>query len=148
MNYYDILKVSKTASQQEIRTSYKKLIKKYHPDIYKGNHEYAEKITKELNDAYTTLSNLESRKEYDLSLEEQNIHIPEQQYYQNIVTEDKIQQKQTLEQILRKKIYNIVDEKTKSMSQKSKVLMIIVIILIALLLMLLAIQDFINVVKL
>ena len=86
MNYYDILKVSKTASEQEIRASYKKLIKKYHPDIYSGNHEYAEQITKELNDAYKVLCNSESRKEYDLSLEEPISFTPPQTY-KNVVTE-------------------------------------------------------------
>lgn len=148
MNYYDILKVSKTASEQEIRASYKKLIKKYHPDIYTGNHEYAEQITKELNDAYTVLSNSESRKEYDLSLEEPISYSPPKQPYKNVVTEYEEPPKETIEQILRKKIYNIVDEKTKNMSKKSKTLMVISVILIALLLTALAIQDFINVIQL
>ena len=148
MNYYDILKVSKTASEQEIRASYKKLIKKYHPDIYSGNHEYAEKITKELNDAYTILSNSESRKEYDLSLEDPISYISPQPTHKNIVTEYNEPPKETIEQILRKKIYKIIDEKTQKMSQKSKILMVIIIILIALLLMALAIQDFINITRL
>ena len=75
MNYYEILKVSKNASQQEIRDSYIKLIKQYHPDIYKGSKAFAEKTTKEINDAYDVLSVPERRREYDLSLEP-----PEPQY--------------------------------------------------------------------
>ena len=65
MNYYDILGVRKNASQEEIKNSYKKLIKKYHPDIYKGDKTFAEKKTSEINVAYETLCNEETRKEYD-----------------------------------------------------------------------------------
>lgn len=156
MNYYEILKVSQTASQQEIRDSYKNLIKKYHPDIYTGNHEYAEKITRELNDAYKTLSNEETRKEYDLSLmppETNNSHTSYSNYsyaYKNnykpshnkMEYEEKIQE--TLEEKMKKKIYNIVDKKTSNMSKESKILMIIIIIVFALFCFAMSIQDYIN----
>lgn len=65
MNYYEILGVKKDASQKEIKDAYKKLIKKYHPDIYPGDKHFAEKKTQELNSAYDVLSNKDSRLAYD-----------------------------------------------------------------------------------
>ena len=65
MTYYDILGVKRTASSGEIKNAYKKLIKKYHPDIYNGDKEFAEKKAKEINIAYDTLSDETKRKEYD-----------------------------------------------------------------------------------
>ncbi len=65
MNHYDTLGVSKNASQKEIKNAYKKLIKKYHPDIYPGDKTFAEKKTQEINEAYDILSNEETKKSYD-----------------------------------------------------------------------------------
>lgn len=65
MNYYEILGVKKTASQEEIKKAYKNLVKKYHPDIYKGDKNFAQKKTAAINVAYEILSNPESKKEYD-----------------------------------------------------------------------------------
>jgi curved DNA-binding protein CbpA len=65
MNYYEILKVSKNASDSEIKSSYKQLVKKYHPDLYVGDKEFAEKKIKEINEAYDILSNSEKKLEYD-----------------------------------------------------------------------------------
>lgn len=65
MNYYEILGVRKTASQGEIKKAYKNLVKKYHPDIYKGDKTFAEKKTSQINIAYDVLSNPQSRQSYD-----------------------------------------------------------------------------------
>lgn len=65
ITYYDILEVSKNASNNEIKKSYKKLVKKYHPDVFKGDTNIANEKIKELNEAYETLSNLELRRSYD-----------------------------------------------------------------------------------
>ena len=65
ITYYDILEVSKNASNNEIKKSYKKLVKKYHPDVFKGDTHIANEKIKELNEAYETLSNLELRRSYD-----------------------------------------------------------------------------------
>lgn len=65
MNYYDILGINQNASQKEIKNAYKKLIKKYHPDIYNGDKSFAEKKTQEINQAYDILSNPETKKDYD-----------------------------------------------------------------------------------
>jgi molecular chaperone DnaJ len=63
-NYYDILGVSKTASQDEIKKAYRKIAIKYHPDKNQGNKEAEEKF-KEASEAYSVLGDAEKRKEYD-----------------------------------------------------------------------------------
>lgn len=51
-NYYDILGVSKTASPTEIRTAYKKMAMKWHPDRNRNNQHQAEEKFKEISEAY------------------------------------------------------------------------------------------------
>ncbi|MDR2520158.1 MAG: DnaJ domain-containing protein [Eubacteriaceae bacterium] len=67
MDYYKTLGVKRNASQDEIRTAYKTLAKKFHPDIYKGDKAFAERIMQEVNVAYDTLSDAQKREMYDLS---------------------------------------------------------------------------------
>lgn len=64
-NLYEILNVSKNASQDEIKKSFRKLAMEYHPDKNSGNKEFEEKF-KKINEAYTVLSNEETRKTYDM----------------------------------------------------------------------------------
>lgn len=68
MTHYEILGISKNASQEEIKSAYKKLIKKYHPDLYQGDKSFAEKKAKEINAAYDVLSDENKKAEYDLSI--------------------------------------------------------------------------------
>jgi molecular chaperone DnaJ len=63
-NYYDILGVGRSASTEEIRNAYRKLARKYHPDINPGNKE-AENKFKEISVAYDALSDPDKRKLYD-----------------------------------------------------------------------------------
>ena len=63
-DYYEVLGVSKSASDDEIKKAHRKLAKKYHPDLNKDNPEAAEKF-KELNEAYEVLSDKTKRQKYD-----------------------------------------------------------------------------------
>jgi molecular chaperone DnaJ len=63
-DYYDILGVSKDASKEEIKKAYKKLAKKYHPDLNKSDSEAADKF-KEINEAASVLGDEKKRAHYD-----------------------------------------------------------------------------------
>jgi curved DNA-binding protein len=65
MDYYKILGVNKTATQEEIKKAYRKLAQKYHPDKAKGDKKEAEEQFKKISEAYAVLSNPEKRKEYE-----------------------------------------------------------------------------------
>ena len=67
-NYYEILGVDKKASADEIKSAYRKLAMKYHPDRNQGNAEAAERF-KEINEANETLSDEQKRAAYDYELE-------------------------------------------------------------------------------
>jgi curved DNA-binding protein len=64
IDYYKILELHKTASEADIKSAYRKLARKYHPDVNPNNKE-AEKKFKEINEANEVLSDPEKRKKYD-----------------------------------------------------------------------------------
>ncbi|XP_058958991.1 dnaJ homolog subfamily B member 6 isoform X2 [Pocillopora verrucosa] len=63
--YYDILEVPKSASEQEIKKAYRKLALKWHPDKNPDNKEEAEEKFKLISEAYDVLSDKEKRRTYD-----------------------------------------------------------------------------------
>jgi molecular chaperone DnaJ len=65
-DYYEILGVEKDASKGDIKKAYRKLAKKYHPDMNKDNPKESEEKFKEISEAYGVLSDDNKRKQYDM----------------------------------------------------------------------------------
>lgn len=66
-NYYEILGVSRDANNEEIKKTFRRLARQYHPDVNPGNKEAEEKF-KDINEAYDVLSDDSKRTEYDQRL--------------------------------------------------------------------------------
>ncbi len=66
LNYYDILQVSRGATADEVKKAYRRLARKYHPDV--NHNDFAEQHFIEIQLAYETLCDAERRKQYDTTL--------------------------------------------------------------------------------
>ena len=64
IDYYNVLGVSKNASASDIKKAYRKLARKYHPDV-NPNDSGAERKFKQINEANEVLGNADNRKKYD-----------------------------------------------------------------------------------
>ncbi len=67
-NYYETLGVDRKASQDDIKSAYRKLARQYHPDLHPNDEVAAQKF-KEINEANEVLSNPDKRKQYDFELD-------------------------------------------------------------------------------
>jgi DnaJ-class molecular chaperone len=63
-NYYDLLEISRSADEKEIRQAYRKMARKYHPDVNPGDQAAEDKF-KQVNEAHSVLSDAEKRRKYD-----------------------------------------------------------------------------------
>lgn len=66
-NLYGVLGVSPSASQEQIRTQYRVLVKKYHPDLHPGDANAA-RMMEQVNAAYDVVGNTEERRQYDAEI--------------------------------------------------------------------------------
>lgn len=69
MNYYQVLEIEQTASEEVIKAAYKALVKKYHPDNCSGDKTIANKKIIEINEAFAVLSDKKRREKYDVDLQ-------------------------------------------------------------------------------
>ena len=65
-DYYEVLGISKDATEKDIKKAYRKLAFKYHPDKNPDNKKEAEEKFKEVNEAYSVLSDPKKRRQYDM----------------------------------------------------------------------------------
>lgn len=63
-NYYDLLEITRSADEKEIRQAYRKMARKYHPDVNPGDKSAEDKF-KQVNEAHSVLSDAEKRRKYD-----------------------------------------------------------------------------------
>ncbi len=83
-NLYILLEIKSTASSNEIKSAYRALAKKYHPDKNSGN-KAAEEYFKEVQQAYAILSNSEKRRKYDLKFSSAGSTFSKKQNFSNAV---------------------------------------------------------------
>ena len=79
MTYYETLEISQNASEEVVKMAYKALAKKYHPDVFLGDAQEADEKMKQINLAYSILSDSDKRAEYDAFLQNGKTHFVDSQ---------------------------------------------------------------------
>lgn len=79
-DYYELLEISRNASDEVVKNAYRALAKKYHPDTANVDKELIEKNMKQINEAYEVLSNKEKRAIYDQELKEKELELKQERY--------------------------------------------------------------------
>ena len=79
-SFYEVLSISPTASLTEIKESYRKLARKYHPDRNSDNIEFSTRIFYRISEAYSVLSDEVLRSNYDKKLKSTVEHDPRQNF--------------------------------------------------------------------
>ena len=69
--HYDVLKIPATATEDEIKKSYRALVQVWHPDRNLANRDKAEEKIRRINEAYANLANAKRRHDYDQTLARQ-----------------------------------------------------------------------------
>lgn len=91
MTYYELLEISENASDDVVHMAYKALVKKYHPDVYIGDKNFAEEKMKAINEAYSVLSDSVKRSAYDAFLKKKRAEQNASEHDKQSETETKIQ---------------------------------------------------------
>ena len=116
---YEVLEVSEKASKEVIEKAYKVLVKKYHPDLQDAsNKEEADKKMKEINEAYSILSDEIAREKYDEELKMQKQQ-EESKTYNNYTENSRAKNNQT-EQDLYKKQEEILRQQEMYMKKQQE----------------------------
>lgn len=116
INYYEVFGIPETATQQEIKKAYIKLVRKYHPDANYGISEeekkYKEEMLKKINDFNDVLTNAELKKEYDQQLKEYKLE--QEKIKQEEIEREKRRQEQERIRQERERRYREAREKQQS----------------------------------
>jgi curved DNA-binding protein CbpA len=109
INYYQVLQVQEGSNREEIKNSFRRLVKKYHPDKNKKNGDFSEEKIKVLIKAYKTLTDSQERLYYDKLLQNRNV---ERYYYTKENKDDElglvVQAKGILNDLLNKNGYRAI----------------------------------------
>ncbi len=130
MNYYEILEISRNASEEVIKNAYRALVKKYHPDK-NGNSIITDERMRKINEAYEVLSDKEKRAIYDNELlfkEQEEKRLEEERLYHDIIDNNTHNIKE--EYVDKNKEKKSLKERFEALSekQKKKVICIIAVI--------------------
>jgi len=109
-NYYNILEINKNANKDDIKTSFKKLALKYHPDKNINNNDYNSEKFKDISEAFQILSDNEKKKKYDSILDMNGLNILSESDFNQIFGNFKAPSE------LFSEVFDIIPEEFKTLS--------------------------------